>query len=144
MARGPACVAWIIGEPGGCTTTTRTIADPFCAPAAACSIRAAQVGHYAMGGERPELIEQHPQPKVQLPAIPGCADQEELCSEWVEAGECERNPTYMIGSRSRPGKCVASCKRCDLMTDTGAEGTQDAWKKQQAANGGGSRRNLRQ
>ncbi|GFR44577.1 hypothetical protein Agub_g5852 [Astrephomene gubernaculifera] len=91
------------------------------------------VGHYAMGGERPEMIEQHPQPKVRSDLPPGCEDSDEMCPEWAESGECERNQGFMVGTRARPGKCVASCKRCDLVLDTGAEKTQEEWRKSQAS-----------
>jgi hypothetical protein len=84
-----------------------------------------QVGHYAMGGEHAESIEQHPQPKVKPQDLPsGCEDSDEMCENWAESGECERNAAFMIGSRARPGRCIASCKRCDVVVDTGAEGTQ--------------------
>ena len=29
-----------------------------------------------------------------------------------------------VGTRARPGKCVLSCKRCDVVTNSGAEGQQ--------------------
>ncbi|KAG2443592.1 hypothetical protein HXX76_001943 [Chlamydomonas incerta] len=91
------------------------------------------VGHYALGGERPEMIEQHPQPKVRPSDLPpGCDDGDDMCETWAESGECERNASFMVGSRARPGKCIASCKRCDLVTDTGAEGTHGDWQKEQA------------
>ncbi|KAG2489492.1 hypothetical protein HYH03_011945 [Edaphochlamys debaryana] len=90
------------------------------------------VGHYAMGGERREAIDQHPQPKVHDPKLPpGCDDADEMCENWAADGECERNAMFMIGTRARPGKCIASCKRCDLVSDTGAEGTYDQWKDAQ-------------
>ncbi|KAG2489490.1 hypothetical protein HYH03_011943 [Edaphochlamys debaryana] len=96
------------------------------------------VGHYAMGNEAAETIEQHPQPKVRSQDLPpGCEDSDEMCENWAAAGECERNPTFMIGTRSRPGRCIASCKRCDLVSDTGAERTQDQWRASQ-----GGRRSL--
>lgn len=88
------------------------------------------VGHYAMGGERAEGIEQHPQevPKHSLPQ--GCEDLDELCYEWAQAGECERNPNFMVGTRARPGHCIKSCNRCDITQSTGAETLQyDATKE---------------
>mmetsp|Transcript_23212 Transcript_23212/g.59286 ORF Transcript_23212/g.59286 Transcript_23212/m.59286 type:complete len:349 (-) Transcript_23212:555-1601(-) len=82
------------------------------------------VGHYSMGGERAVAIEQKPQ-KIPKPNQPeGCTDGDDLCSEWAEAGECDRNPTFMVGSRGRPGKCISSCDRCDIVTDSGAERAQ--------------------
>lgn len=82
---------------------------------------------HAVGFERAERIEQHPQEKVKKDVPTGCEDLDDLCTEWATAGECERNPGYMIGSRARPGRCIQSCKRCDLVSDTGAERTQDQW-----------------
>lgn len=65
---------------------------------------------------------------VTLPKAPAlspgrrvCADEDDLCETWADAGECERNPVYMVGSRARPGRCVVSCGRCDLVLETGAE-----------------------
>lgn len=49
---------------------------------------------------------------------------DDLCPEWAEAGECTQNPTYMVGTRARPGKCLKSCRRCDLVLDSGAENQQ--------------------
>ncbi len=60
---------------------------------------------------------------------PGCEDKDEMCEQWADSGECERNGSFMVGSRARPGKCLAACKRCDLVVDTGAEGTHAEWKK---------------
>lgn len=78
------------------------------------------VGHYAMGGEQSQDIKQHVQTMGNNPA--GCADKdEEMCPSWAAAGECERNPVFMIGTRARPGQCLASCERCDVITKTGAE-----------------------
>lgn len=34
---------------------------------------------------------------------------------WAESGECEVNPGFMIGTKTRPGDCLASCGRCDLL-----------------------------
>lgn len=61
-----------------------------------------------------------------MPALPCCAD--DLCPEWVAAGECERNNGYMVGSRGRPGKCIKSCNRCDIVSTTGAEARQRSTK----------------
>lgn len=49
---------------------------------------------------------------------------DDLCPEWAEAGECTQNPTYMVGTRARPGKCLKSCRRCELVLDSGAEDQQ--------------------
>jgi len=79
----------------------------------------------AGGDERevhaPVLTATLPQAPTLVPGRRVCADEDELCAMWADAGECERNPTYMVGSRARPGKCVLSCDRCDVVLDTGAE-----------------------
>lgn len=79
------------------------------------------VGHYAMGGEKWERIEQHPQevPKHLFPI--GCEDIDDMCGEWARAGECDKNPSFMVGSRAKLGKCIKTCNRCDLVQETGAE-----------------------
>ena len=80
------------------------------------------VGHYAMNGERPEAIEQQPQVVPKVKSLDGCDDADDLCEDWAAAGECKRNVNYMVGDRARPGKCIKSCGRCDLVRNTGAEG----------------------
>lgn len=39
--------------------------------------------------------------------LSGCADQHEHCSSWAYAGECSKNPRYMLV------KCKYSCHMCD-------------------------------
>lgn len=56
------------------------------------------VGHYAMGGEQAEAIEQKPQVVPKAPSADGCDDADELCEDWVAAGECTRNAVYMVGA----------------------------------------------
>ncbi|XP_077212829.1 putative prolyl 4-hydroxylase 6 [Tasmannia lanceolata] len=41
-----------------------------------------------------------------------CVDEDELCSQWADAGECQKNPLYMVGSPKSPGFCRKSCKVC--------------------------------
>ncbi|XP_050381733.1 probable prolyl 4-hydroxylase 7 [Argentina anserina] len=41
-----------------------------------------------------------------------CTDENTNCATWVKAGECEKNPTYMVGSVDQPGFCRKSCKAC--------------------------------
>jgi hypothetical protein len=36
------------------------------------------------------------------------------CALQAEAGECESNPTYMVGVSGNPGGCIKACNRCDL------------------------------
>lgn len=31
------------------------------------------------------------------------------CAAWARAGECDKNPNFMIGSGITPGSCIASC-----------------------------------
>ncbi|KAK7848433.1 probable prolyl 4-hydroxylase 7 [Quercus suber] len=38
-----------------------------------------------------------------------CVDENENCPVWAKAGECKRNPLYMVGD---DGKCRKSCKVC--------------------------------
>lgn len=42
----------------------------------------------------------------------GCKDENETCGEWAAYGECQNNPTYMIGSNEIPGYCRKSCRAC--------------------------------
>ncbi|KAL4857404.1 putative prolyl 4-hydroxylase 4 [Chlorella vulgaris] len=67
------------------------------------------VGHYAMGGEAPVPVQQHPQ-KVGGPL--GCRDVDENCEQWAANGECENNKLFMIGSKAQPGTCVKACDAC--------------------------------
>ncbi|KAL4352722.1 hypothetical protein GQ457_06G043830 [Hibiscus cannabinus] len=41
-----------------------------------------------------------------------CVDENENCPAWATAGECERNPIYMVGSEEYYGYCRKSCKVC--------------------------------
>lgn len=38
-----------------------------------------------------------------------CVDENENCPVWAKAGECKKNPLYMVGD---DGKCRKSCKVC--------------------------------
>lgn len=46
------------------------------------------------------------------PKPTGCTDENERCAEWAAAGECTKNPAYMIGSDQYVGACRKSCKVC--------------------------------
>jgi len=74
------------------------------------------VGRYAVGGEKPVAIDQtlNPVPKTHLPG--GCEDLHELCEVWAADGECTKNNVFMVGDKTRPGSCLVSCKRCDLVS----------------------------
>ncbi|CAK7338616.1 unnamed protein product [Dovyalis caffra] len=41
-----------------------------------------------------------------------CIDENENCPLWAMAGECEKNPLYMVGSSKHNGYCRKSCKIC--------------------------------
>ncbi|CAN6441894.1 unnamed protein product [Victoria cruziana] len=41
-----------------------------------------------------------------------CSDESEHCPQWAAMGECEKNPSYMIGSPDYFGSCRRSCKVC--------------------------------
>jgi prolyl 4-hydroxylase len=42
----------------------------------------------------------------------GCMDENVSCEKWAKAGECQKNPTYMVGSDKDHGYCRKSCKAC--------------------------------
>lgn len=46
------------------------------------------------------------------PKPEGCADENGRCADWAAAGECKKNPAYMLGSDESPGFCRKSCKAC--------------------------------
>ncbi|KAJ3676339.1 hypothetical protein LUZ60_003751 [Juncus effusus] len=41
-----------------------------------------------------------------------CADENESCARWAAVGECEKNPSYMVGTTEVPGFCRKSCNVC--------------------------------
>ncbi|XAR51792.1 Procollagen-proline dioxygenase [Bertholletia excelsa] len=41
-----------------------------------------------------------------------CVDESENCAMWAAAGECEKNPLYMVGDEGTWGFCRKSCKVC--------------------------------
>ncbi|CAN0924404.1 Probable prolyl 4-hydroxylase 4 [Linum grandiflorum] len=44
----------------------------------------------------------------------GCRDENENCEKWAKAGECEKNPQYMVGTDQSVGFCRKSCKVCSM------------------------------
>ena len=30
----------------------------------------------------------------------------------LPAGECEKNPVFMVGTKQRPGHCIKACGKC--------------------------------
>ncbi|GAB4820202.1 hypothetical protein N2152v2_007248 [Parachlorella kessleri] len=70
------------------------------------------VAHYAADGEVPVEVKQHVQEVV---GPGGCKDAAGAeCEAWALAGECTKNPGYMIGTIAKLGNCLRSCDRCDL------------------------------
>lgn len=41
-----------------------------------------------------------------------CTDDDDHCPMWAKAGECAKNPVYMVGSEGLPGFCRKSCNAC--------------------------------
>ncbi|CAK8533583.1 unnamed protein product [Lathyrus sativus] len=41
-----------------------------------------------------------------------CADENVSCAAWAKVGECEKNPSYMVGYEGVKGKCRKSCNVC--------------------------------
>ncbi|KAK3410121.1 hypothetical protein EUGRSUZ_J02153 [Eucalyptus grandis] len=41
-----------------------------------------------------------------------CKDDNVNCPMWARAGECQKNPVYMVGSEDSYGSCRKSCKVC--------------------------------
>ena len=58
-------------------------------------------------------VRSYEHPPVVLKETRGCADKSEHCAEWAAAGECGKNPVYMVGAEGSPGQCRMSCKVCD-------------------------------
>lgn len=73
------------------------------------------MAHFAMDGETPKEVHRviHAPPPPPVPSW--CKDKRTECPVWAESGECVVNPGYMIGTAARPGDCLASCARCDLL-----------------------------
>ncbi|XP_044480222.1 probable prolyl 4-hydroxylase 7 [Mangifera indica] len=46
----------------------------------------------------------------------GCTDEDKNCPRWAKAGECTKNPDYMVGTESSPGYCRKSCNACKSST----------------------------
>ncbi|KAH7435237.1 hypothetical protein KP509_06G055500 [Ceratopteris richardii] len=42
----------------------------------------------------------------------GCKDENANCAEWAAMGECQKNPSYMVGTDAYPGSCRGSCRVC--------------------------------
>ncbi|KAG8045843.1 hypothetical protein GUJ93_ZPchr0008g12204 [Zizania palustris] len=51
-------------------------------------------------------------PKFSLASEDECTDEDDRCVSWAAHGECDRNPTFMIGSPDYYGSCRKSCRVC--------------------------------
>jgi prolyl 4-hydroxylase len=51
-------------------------------------------------------------PRSSPPPDDDCTDEDDKCVGWAAAGECERNPVFMIGSPDYYGTCRKSCRAC--------------------------------
>ena len=70
---------------------------------------------YAMAGQKPvEFDEVVYKRKTPVRNVGDCIDMDDSCEYWSKVGECEKNPGFMIGTASKPGKCLKSCSRCDV------------------------------
>jgi prolyl 4-hydroxylase len=43
-----------------------------------------------------------------------CEDEEKLCPDWAESGECSKNKRYMTGDSFSLGACRKSCGECEM------------------------------
>jgi prolyl 4-hydroxylase len=70
------------------------------------------VGRYAVGHEPRGVLTQTDNP-IPAPQI-DCPDMDERCDGWSLAGQCYKNPVWMVGNVTHPGHCLGSCIRCDI------------------------------
>lgn len=49
------------------------------------------------------------QPHTPIPDPGLCNDRHEMCNQWAKAGECQKNPGFMLGSSSGQGQCRLAC-----------------------------------
>ena len=47
------------------------------------------------------------------PLQPECEDLSPNCKEWASSGECQNNPTYMLGAGKIKGQCRDACGACE-------------------------------
>lgn len=41
-----------------------------------------------------------------------CKDLNKNCENWASAGECAKNPSYMVGDDGSEGQCMKACRKC--------------------------------
>mmetsp|Transcript_11598 Transcript_11598/g.32872 ORF Transcript_11598/g.32872 Transcript_11598/m.32872 type:complete len:346 (-) Transcript_11598:300-1337(-) len=46
-----------------------------------------------------------------------CFNEHGSCEDWAKGGECEKNPTYMVGTPAKPGACRPGCGLCEECAD---------------------------
>lgn len=49
--------------------------------------------------------------KARKPGDP-CQDENKMCASWAAAGECKKNPDFMIGTSDSDGQCLKACNEC--------------------------------
>lgn len=54
------------------------------------------------------------EPFKPLPDPGECANLHDSCQMWADAGECEKNPGYMMGGNIGQGACRLACKDCEV------------------------------
>jgi len=60
---------------------------------------------------RPESLGE----ELVLPRFPDeCANYDEECDAWSEAGECKNNPKFMLGDAFSVGSCRLACGECEV------------------------------
>merc|ERR1712072_1239959 len=60
-----------------------------------------------------KVVERPPSPPSAAPQTKGCEDLHTRCEAWSKAGECERNPSFMVQG------CRRSCRLCPIMSPSG-------------------------
>lgn len=116
--RGDAVVFWSLTTAGMLNKGALHGGCPVIKGEKVCATKWYHVARYAMPYEKAEKVEHVQFRPDRPPAPPGCKDAEFSCIGWADSGECESNEAFMIGSPGRPGHCLLSCGRCDLMLHT--------------------------
>ncbi len=50
-----------------------------------------------------------------------CTNRHTQCKTWAEAGECQKNPGYMLGGSSGQGMCRLACGECEPCDESDKE-----------------------
>eukprot|EP00892_Ulva_mutabilis_P010743 jgi/Ulvmu1/8040/UM004_0277.1 len=113
--RGDAAVFWSLTSAGTLNKGALHGGCPVIKGEKVSATKWYHVARYAMPGEVAERVEHVKFTPPKPPAPPGCKDAEYECIGWADSGECESNEPFMVGTREKPGHCILSCGRCDLM-----------------------------